>query len=102
MDVTVELHGHLRQVKSAGNGGGGPLQLSLPDGATAGDLLGRIADRLGARAAAALAKGPRLPEQVRLFVDGQIAHSCDQPLAAAGQTPSSVTVVLLSPISGGA
>ena len=97
MEVTVQVHGALRGAAGAARN----LDLSLPDRATAGDLLALLGDRLGpAFAAATTAGDPRLPREVRLFVGGRLVATRDQPLAAGG-CAAPVTVVLLSPVAGG-
>jgi hypothetical protein len=97
MQVAVQVHGALRGAAGAARN----LDLSLPDRATAGDLLALLRDRLGpAFAAAPTSADPRLPREVRLFVGGNLVVSRDQPLATQGSA-APVTVVLLSPVAGG-
>jgi hypothetical protein len=74
------------------------LALELPDGATAGDLIGRLADLGLPLAGLEHAREPRFPRQLRVFAGGSLLARRDQPLAAAS---SDVTVVLLTPIAGG-
>jgi hypothetical protein len=96
MLVTVRVQGALRSAALEGG-----FALSLPESATAGDLLARLADRFGAPfSSVASARDPRLPRQIRLFVGGDLVATRDEPLAAH-DPPAPVTVVLLSPISGG-
>jgi len=95
MLVTVRIHGALR---SAALGSG--VALSLPESATAGDVLARLADRFGGPFASAVeSRDARLPREIRVFVGGELVASRDAPLAAHDAAP--VTVVLLSPVSGG-
>jgi len=97
MEVAVQVHGTLRGALPAAR----HLGFSLPESATVGDLVGRLAERLGAPFASAAASGdPRLPREIRLFVGGDLVESCDRRLAAHGSA-APVTVVLLSPVAGG-
>ena len=95
MQVTVHVHGTLRSAAS-----GRDVELSLPECATAGDLLARLAERFGPPFAAAASGDPRLPREVRMFVGGDIVASREERLAARGGLRP-VTVVLVSPIAGG-
>jgi molybdopterin converting factor small subunit len=95
MLVTVRVHGAVRSAAP-----GSAVALSLPEGATAGDVLARLADRFGGPfASAAASRDARLPREIRVFVGGELVASRDEPLAARDAAP--VTVVLLSPVSGG-
>jgi hypothetical protein len=97
MEVAVQVHGALRGAAGVARN----LAFSLPERATAGDLLALLREQLGAAFAAAPASGdPRMPREIRLFVGGDLVVSRDQPLAAGGSA-APVTVVLLSPIAGG-
>jgi hypothetical protein len=99
VDVRVKLHG--------GAGAGliaprGLIELSLPDTATAGELLSEVAGRLAEPLRSALSPpGNGLPTRLRMFIDGQMAERCDQPIAPGGASESRVVVVLTSPVSGG-
>jgi molybdopterin converting factor small subunit len=96
MRVTVRVHGALR---SAALGSG--VALSLPESATAGDVLARLADRFGAPfSSVAASRDARLPREIRLSVGGELVALRDEPLAAHDPAEP-VTVVVLSPISGG-
>jgi molybdopterin converting factor small subunit len=96
MEVAVRVHGALRSAAL-----GRDVDLSLPESATVGDLLARLAERFGAPFAQAEGSAdPRLPRQIRVFLGGELVASRDERLAAhPGTAP--VTVVLLCPISGG-
>jgi hypothetical protein len=97
VEVAVQLHGSLRGAAPASR----RLALSLPEAATAGDLLAQLGARLGAPfASAAASSDPRLPREIRLFVGGELLVSRAQRLAANGGA-APVTVVLLTPVSGG-
>jgi hypothetical protein len=95
LQVTVRMHGALRSAA------GLEVALSLPEGATAGDLFEQLADRFGAPfTSVAASHDPRLPRQIRLFVGSQMVVSREEPLAAHG-VPTPLTVVVMSPIAGG-
>jgi hypothetical protein len=96
VDVTVKLTGALR-----GRAAHGPIALSLPDGATAGDLLERLAERVGAPLPGAAEGSPNLPSGLRLFVGGELVVRRDRPLAGAGGHRREVVVVVTTPIAGG-
>jgi hypothetical protein len=91
MQLAVHFHGSLPR-------GATHLALELPDGATAGDLIGRLAELGFPLAELAHACEPRFPRQLRVFTGGSLVARRDQPLAAGS---SDVTVVLLTPIAGG-
>jgi hypothetical protein len=74
------------------------LALELPDGATAGDLIGRLAELGLPLADYASASELRFPRQLRVFAGGALVARRDERLAAGS---SDVTVVLLTPIAGG-
>jgi hypothetical protein len=93
VEVAVQVHGTLRDASLPR-----ALALSLPETATAGDLLAQLGSRFGAPfAGAAAARDPRLPREIRLFVGGDLVLSREQRLG----TGAPVTVVLLTPVSGG-
>jgi hypothetical protein len=97
MEVTVRVHGTSRGAAFAPRS----LALSLPESATAGELLADLGERFGAPfAGAATSPDPRLPPEIRLFVGGDLVVSREQRLSAHGDA-APVTVVLLSPVSGG-
>lgn len=99
VDVTVKLHGGARAGPAAPDG---PIELSLPDAATAGELLSELAARVAEPIRSALLPpGDGLPTRIRLFIDGQMAERRDQPIAVNGARQSRVVVVLTSPVSGG-
>lgn len=96
MRVTVDLLGVLGGRRRAGRA----LDLELPEGLTAGELLRRLADRCGAPFREAVeSPDPRLPRHIRMFADGEMVSRREQVLAAAGA--GRVTVVLLTPMVGG-
>jgi hypothetical protein len=93
--VTVHVHWALRSAASERD-----VELSLPEGATAGDLLARLAERFGPHFGGAVSGDARIPREVRMFVGGDIVASREERLAAPGGL-APVTVVLVSPIAGG-
>ena len=100
VDVTVSLQGAAR---SGPAGFDSPIQMSLADGTTVGDLLRAVAEKLAEPLRSALLPaGPGLPTLLRLFVDGQLAQGGEQPITQAGARRARVVVVLASPVSGGA
>jgi hypothetical protein len=101
MNVTVKLQGALGRIEARRSRE--PVEFAMQDGATAGDLLARLAERFG-RPFDATATGARawLPRGVRMFVEGQMTRERDQPLAAPGAESQKVIVILVTPIMGGA
>lgn len=76
--------------------------LELDDGVTAGDVLRTLAARFGAPFRQALeSPDSRLPRHIRMFADGEMLVTRDQPLAPASRLARGVTVVLLTPMMGG-
>jgi hypothetical protein len=97
VDVTVKLQGGARAGVPEG-----PIELSLPDATTTGDLLRELAGRFDEPVSSALSPpGDGLPTRLRLFVDGRLAARRDEPIATAGRSRTRVVVVLASPVSGG-
>ena len=96
MEVTVRVRGGLCREAQ-----GRDVELELPEGATGGDLIARLAERFGAPFVdAARSKESRLPGGIRLFVGGDLLVSRDEPLASCAAA-GDVTVFLLAPVSGG-
>jgi hypothetical protein len=91
MNLAVQFHG------GAPNGVK-RFSLEMSDAATAGDLIGRLAELGLPLAEIASAREARLPPQLRVFAGGALVARRDQPLAAGSPN---VTVVLLKPIAGG-
>jgi hypothetical protein len=100
MDVTVRLQGALG---SAAGRTRGPVELSVPDGATPADLLQLLGERLGAPSGGAAERSPGrgLARSVRVFVNGELTRSLDRPLCARGTTSARVLVVVMAPMMGG-
>jgi hypothetical protein len=99
MDVTVKLHGPLRH--APGGARREPIALTLPEGATAGDLIDRLSERIGERLGGAGGASRALPSSLRVFVAGELVANRDRPLAARGGACGEVVVVVTTPISGG-
>lgn len=96
MEVSVQVHGLLRGALATR-----ALDLSLPERATAGDLIAQLGARLGAPfATVAASPDPRLPREIRLFIGGELLVSRAQRLARGGAA-APVNVVLLTPVAGG-
>jgi hypothetical protein len=99
VDVTVKLRGGTRSGSAAPEG---PIEFSLPDAATAGELLRVLAERFAEPLRSALLPpGDGLPTRIRLFIDGQMAERRDQPIVGEGDRQTRVVVVLASPVAGG-
>lgn len=104
MDVTVRLQGALG---SAAGRARGPVELSVPDGATPADLLQLLGERLGERlgapfgGAAERSAGRGVARSVRIFVNGELTRSLDVPLCARGTPSAHVLVVVMAPMMGG-
>ncbi len=99
MDVTVKLQG-VEAPRDPNHASG--ISLALRDGATAGDLMGQLAARFGAPFCEALDdSNARLPRHIRVFCDGQMLASLEQPLVETGARSTRVSVVVLSPMMGG-
>jgi hypothetical protein len=82
----------------------------LRAGGNAGDLLRALADRCGEPFRRALdSDDSRLPRHLRLFVDGEMLVTRDQPLlpenvpvnVPVNGSEAGVTVVVLTPMMGG-
>jgi hypothetical protein len=99
VDVSVRLRGGARAVAATSEA---PVEFSLPDAATAGELLCELAGRFAEPLRSALLPpGDGLPTRLRLFIDGQMAERRDQPIAGEGAHRARVVVVLTSPVAGG-
>lgn len=100
MNVQVKLHGG---GKSCGmDPARASFRLTLRPGGNAADLLDALAERCGEPFRGALdSDDARLPRHLRLFVDGEMIVSRDQPLVPANGSDAGVTVVLMTPMMGG-
>jgi hypothetical protein len=78
------------------------FDLALNDTATAGELVHILAEHCGAPFRDAIeSSDTRLPRHIRMFSDGEMLSTLEQPLAAACRRAASVNVVVLSPMMGG-
>jgi len=99
MNVRVELHGVLGPREPGRETG---FDLSLQRDVTAGDLLRELAPRCGAPLREAIeSSDARLPRHIRMFSNGEMLSTLEQPLVPTLAQGASVTVVLLSPMMGG-
>jgi len=103
MKVAVKLLGVLGDL--ADKLAGGTIEITLPDTATATDLVNSLAERLGGpfgestgpAAAVKRASATRL----QLFVNGEYSPRHDRRLAPPGMKSANVQVVITKPITGG-
>jgi hypothetical protein len=101
MQVDVKLHGATRP-RDGSNAAGRPFRIDLCDGVSARDLLRALADRCGDPFRRALGvTDTRLPRHIRIFANGEMLVTLDQPLASSDEVDAGVTVVVLSPMMGG-
>lgn len=99
MNVRVKMYGVLGRRDPAHESG---MELALPDTVTTRGLLGALADRCGAPFHDVIdSLDSRLPRHIRIFCDGEMLATLEQPLVAKCVPGASVTVVLLSPMMGG-
>ncbi len=126
MRVTVKLEGAVERLVGRSNGAKArePIDLSLPDDATAAHVLHELGDLFGEPFCASdSAAHKALPAGLRVFVDGELClrpaqtslardtssprkRALRDPLAQRSEpkergTATKVTVVVMSPISGG-
>lgn len=78
------------------------FELALHGNVTAGDLLRVLAERCGSPFRDVIeSPDVRLPSHIRMFSDGEMLATMEQPLIAKCVAGASVTVVFLSPMMGG-
>ncbi len=100
MRVRVKLHGGVRSCEM--DPARSSFGLTLRNGGNAGDLLHALAERCGDPFRRALdSTDERLPRHLRLFVDGEMLVTLDQPVVPANGSDAGVTVVVLTPMMGG-
>lgn len=100
MNVHVKLYGGTHGCEA--NPARRSFGLDLQAGGNAGDLLHALADRCGEPFRGALdSDDSRLPRHLRLFVDGEMLVTRDQPLVPANGSDAGITVVVLTPMMGG-
>ncbi len=87
--------------KAAGNPANEAIDVQLGAGATAGDLLRELSDRLGPPFAPSL-HGSGVDAGLRMFVNGLLALDDSDPLTTEGHEAPEVIVVLVQPMQGAA
>ena len=100
MQVTVKLEGAVGRLRGAK--AGEPIDLFLPDDATAAHVLRELGGLFGGpfRSSGA-GSDEALPASLRLFVDGEMCLRPGQMSLARGGPSTKVTVVIMSAIAGG-
>ena len=99
MNVRVKMHGVLDR---GDPGQKASFDLALRDDVTAGELVHILAERCGAPFCDAIqSSDTRLPRHIRMFSDGEMLSTLEQPLVAACTRRASVNIVVLSPMMGG-
>ena len=99
MNVRVKMHGVLgRRIL----GRKASFDLNLHDDVTVGDLVRILAEHCGAPFCDAIESSDiRLPRHIRMFSDGEMLATLEEPLVATCSPRASVNVVVLSPMMGG-
>jgi hypothetical protein len=99
MNVRVEMHGVLGPCHG---GRKASFDLDLHDRVTAGELVRILAQQCGEPFCGAIESSEtRLPRHIRMFSDGKMLSTLEQPLAAACARSTRVNIVVLSPMMGG-
>lgn len=99
MNVRVKLHGVLTGWNP---GHEASFELALHPSVTAGDLLRIIAEHCGGPLCDAIeSSDTRFPGHIRMFSDGEMLWTLEQPLVTTSARDANVNVVLLSPMMGG-
>ncbi|MFV2089706.1 MAG: hypothetical protein ACC642_03540 [Pseudomonadales bacterium] len=103
MKVEVKLLGALGDI--ADEAGAAPIDITLPDNATANDLVARLAERFGGPFGDPGAGVDTIecgfPSRIQLFVNGEYSPNNERRLAQPGAETASVQVVITKPITGG-
>jgi hypothetical protein len=106
MKVTVKLLGALGDLADTAEIA--PIDFTLPDAATATDLVARLAQRFGGpfgesfdESANTTASQSGCPSRIQLFVNGEFSPKRDRPLAVSGAESATVQVVIMKTITGG-
>jgi len=103
MRVTVKLLGALGDLVDTAEKI--PVDFTLPDEATATDLISRLAEYFGGPFGEPVTDAhgieSKFPSRIQLFVDGVYSPKCDRRLAAPGTESTTVQVVIMKPITGG-
>ena len=99
MNVRVKLHGVLGRFMPDQKAS---FDLTLQDGVTAGDLVRILAETCGPPFQDAIDwDEARLPRHIRVFSDGEMMSTLEQPLVTDQTRGASVNVVVLTPMMGG-
>jgi len=99
--ATVQLQGGVGNL--IGVKPGQSLELSLPEGSTAGHVLRELGRRFGTPFPdPSTDLGEALHASLRVFVNDELSVRPDQTFLDNGASSSNVTVMIISAISGGA
>jgi len=82
-------------------GGGGGVDLVLPDDATPDDLLQSLAAKYGPIFRSDAPRGARGPIRIGVFLDDEMLDDSQAPLADLLRPHSELSVALLRPFQGG-
>lgn len=97
MEARVRLTGMVRHLVNESE-----CRASLADDATIEDLVGALVERYGAKFGEQLFRtNGELNGSVRIFVDNKSVTSLKQRLGAGNGATAEVSIVVLSPVSGG-
>ncbi len=101
--MTVRVKLPPAAAKAAGSPPGDAVEVQLGEGATAGDLLRVLSDRLGAPFTPTLHGhgGSGVDGSLRMFINGLLALDDSDPLTPQGEEAPQVIVALVHPIQGG-
>jgi hypothetical protein len=78
-----------------------PLVLALAEGFTAGEVIGRLGDRLGDQFVSRVLSAPGEKfSHCRIFVDGFAVERLDQPIETNGATAEIEFILLIAPEGG--
>ena len=111
MKVTVKLQGMVDRVKGAQSGC--PIELSLPEDATAGQVLRALGELYGepfpvpgsavpGSAIPGSEKADSLHGSLRVFVNGELSVRPDRTPLSGDAASANVTIVIMSAVAGGA
>ena len=99
MNIRVRIHGVLGRRDPQQKTG---FDLALPIGATAAELMHFLAEHCGSPFTEALESSDiRIPRHIRVFSDGEMLSTLEQPLVTACAQGATVNVVVMSPMMGG-
>ena len=104
--VTVKLQGMVDRVKGAEPGC--PIELSVPDEATAGQVLRALGELYGepfpvpGSAVPGTNSDGSLHGSLRVFVNGELSVRPDRTPLSGDAAPADVTIVIMSAVAGGA